>query len=289
MSNIAIVTDTGADNLEKYTHIDYIPLYITFDGNNYLKQSKDVSIKEFYEKLKTNDKFPKTSLPAVMDFVDCFNKHLDEGKEVLYIALDSKFSGTYQASLTARDLVLEERPDAKITIIDSLNCTFMQCELACRAYDMAEEGKSVEEIVEVLNKMIPTSRVYCTVDSLENIKESGRVSNMAAAVGGLLNIKPILKFEDGVLGPDSKVKGLSKAYKTCITNMKEYLDGQNLDDWELSVVYGGDNLEGAKEFAEMLQEEIPVSHLDFCNLGVCIGLHGGPTLMGVCALKERNL
>ena len=127
-NNIAVITDTGADMIDELVKIgvDYIPLYITFDGTNYLKQMKDVSIEEFYDKMANATFFPKTSLPSVMDICDCYNKHLDEGKEVLYIALNSKFSGTYQAAVSARDLVLEERPDAKITVVDSLNCTYMQ-------------------------------------------------------------------------------------------------------------------------------------------------------------------
>ena len=223
-NKIAVLTDTGCDKIDELVKLadDYIPLYITFDGNNYIKQIRDVSVEEFYEKVKTSPIHPKTSLPSVMDFVDQFNEYLDKGCDILYLALDSKFSGTYQASISAKELVLEERPDAKIEIIDSLSCTFNLFCMVREAANMANENKPMEEIIDKVNKMIPDERVYMTVDSLEALKESGRVSNISAALGALLQIKPILEYKDGVLSSIEKVKGINKALKTVIEKTKEY-------------------------------------------------------------------
>lgn len=288
-NKIAIITDTGADMIDELEKIgvDYVSLYITFDGNNYIKQIKDVSVEEFYNKLENATFYPKTSLPSVMDFVDTFNKHIDNGEEVLYLALNSKFSGTYQAALSAKDLILEENKDAKITVIDTLNCTYMQYVLARTAKELADDGKSMDEIVDVMNKMIPTDRVIMTVDSLDNLNKSGRVSNASAFLGGLLGIKPILDFQDGVLQPTGKVKGLNKAFRTIIEEYKEFL-GDNASDYDFAIVHGN-HLDEAKEFGEEVKTELGIDKLDYCNLGVCIGLHAGPTLTGIACIKVRNL
>lgn len=291
-NKIAILTDTGCDNLDELVKLgcDYISLYITFDGDNYIKQNRDVTIEEFYEKVKESKIQPKTSLPSVMDFVDKFNEKLDEGKDILYLALDSKFSGTYQASLSARDLVLEERPEANIEIIDSLSCTYDLFVMVREACKMANEDKSMNEIIDKVNKMIPTNRVFMMVDNLEALRKSGRVSNISAALGDLLQIKPILKYEDGVLSTTGKVKGTNKALKQVLADTKVFLEGKDINNFKLSIIHGN-HLDNAKDYAMTVSEELGIdfNNIEYCTMGVCIGLHAGDTLIGIGLVQTENL
>ena len=284
---IAIITDTGADNLDQLIKldVDYVPLYITFDGENYQKQMIDIGINEFYNKLGATDFHPKTSLPSVMDYVDKFNEHLANDEDILYIALNSKFSGSYQASLSARDLILEENKDARIEIIDSLTVSFNQFCLVREAALMAKDNATMEEILDKLNKMIPINKLFVTVESLDSLKESGRLSNFSAALGGLLNIKPILRLEDGVLAPTAKVKGMNKALSGLIKDAKEFM-GDDIDSYKIAILYG-DSKDNSKAFEEMVTNELEFKDIEFCQLGVCIGLHAGPTLLGLGCVKYK--
>lgn len=285
---IAIITDTGSDNLDELTAlgVDYVPLYITFDGENYIKQMIDISIEEFYEKISGELSFhPKTSLPSVTDYIDMFNKHLANDEDIIYIALDSKFSGSYQASLTAKDIILEDNPTARIEIIDSLAVTYPQFALVREAAIMAQNGSSIEEIVERINKMIPTVRVFLTVENLNSLKESGRVSNFSAALAGMLNIKPIMKLEDGVLEATSKVKGTNKALSKIISDVKEYV-GENVDKYKIAIVHANRE-DDAINYSLSVKEELKIDDIEFCSLGVCIGLHAGPTLLGIGIVQDK--
>lgn len=285
---IRIITDTGADNLDQLIAlgVDYVPLYITFDGENYIKQMVDISIEEFYQKISEEHTFhPKTSLPSVTDYIDMFNKHLADDEDIIYIALDSKFSGSYQASLTARDIILEENKDARIEIIDSLAVTYAQFALVREAATMANNGSTVDEIVERINKMIPTTRVFLTVENLDSLKESGRVSNISAALAGVLNIKPIMKLEDGVLEATSKVKGINKALSKIINDAKDHL-GDNIDKYKIAIVHANRE-QDAINYSLSVKEELGIEEIEFCSLGVCIGLHAGPTLLGIALVQDK--
>lgn len=290
MSKIKLLTDTGCDMLEelKKIDVDYIPLYVTFDEKTYWKQIEEVSIPEFYQRIEDkNSSQPKTSCPSVEDYADIFYKYVNEGDSVLMIALNSKFSGACQAAELTKGIIKEDKKDAEIEIFDSGNCTYTQYVMCKKAKEMIDEGHTIEEIKEVLEVMKVESRVFMYVDDLSSLSKSGRVSNLSAQLATILNIKPILELKDGVLEAKKKVKGANKALSTIISDLDAFLEGKNITEYKIGIVHGN-RVEDAKELKEMIKDKYKIGDIDICQLGVCIGVHAGPTLLGIGIVKYLN-
>ncbi len=283
-----IFTDTGADDLEslRKKDVDIIPLYITFEEGVYLKQGIDISIPEFYQRLSGELKMhPKTSLPSVQDFVDAFSPYLKENKDILYITLNANFSGTYQAALSARELLQSEFPMARIEIVDSYCATITQTFLVSTACDMRSDGKGIDEIVENICALRETAEIVFTVDTLKFLKEGGRIGKAAALLGELLNIKPIIMMKDRELLPISKVRGRNKSIRSVIDFAKEHI-GPNRDGYHICVAYTGEE-DGIAEFKQLIEEELGVHDIPIILIGICIGIHTGPGVLGIGFFKTK--
>lgn len=127
MAKFEIMCDSACDlpdELIEAKSIDIIPFYISFDQENYLRERVDITLDEFYEKLYHH--FPKTSLPSVQDYINKFTPYAKEGKSLICLTLTSKFSGSYGSAVNAREIILEEYPDADIHVVDSRLCTVLQ-------------------------------------------------------------------------------------------------------------------------------------------------------------------
>lgn len=286
MNNIKLLTDTGCDLLEELIKEDvgYIPLYTTFDGTNFLKQRDELSIEEFYKKLEDNNTpHPKTSCPSVDDYCNIFNKYINEGKSILMICINSLFSGAYQAAEVAKNMILENNKDAKIELIDSKSCTYVQYILCKKAKEMIDEDIDIETIKHTLEIMKNESRVFMYVDDLTCLAKSGRVTNLKAGIASILNIKPILELKDGILESTKKAKGQNKAIREVISDFNDFLNGKDINDYKIGIIHG-DRYEDALLFRDTLN----VGDIDICQLGVCIGTHAGPTLLGVVLAIKSN-
>ena len=118
-----IITDSACDIVREYaeTHnLKLVPLYTTFDGVNYLKEQYDITHDEFYRRMTDEGAFPKSSLPSVQDFVDAIMPSVEAGRPAIVCTITSYFSGSYNSACTAKDIILEDHPDAKVTVINSL-------------------------------------------------------------------------------------------------------------------------------------------------------------------------
>lgn len=118
-----IITDSSCDlspELIKEKHLHVVPFYVSFDEENYFKENEELQVHEFYQKMIDNPEvFPKTSLPSVEDYVEAFTPYVEDGKDIICICITTKFSGSYNSASTAKDIILEDYPEAKITVIDA--------------------------------------------------------------------------------------------------------------------------------------------------------------------------
>ena len=146
---------------------------------------------EFYEKLRHGSVL-KTSLLNSQLFIDHFRPVLEAGKDVIYVGLSSGISGTIQAAGIAVDELHEEFPERTIHVVDSLGAGFGTGLLACMAADLRQEGKSAQEAGKLLDEAVTRLLQFFTVDNLMFLKRTGRVSGATAAIGTVLNIKPLL-------------------------------------------------------------------------------------------------
>lgn len=289
MTNFKIFSDSACDlekqYLDKYD-IGIIPYYVSFDNTEYLKENIDIDIETFYNKFSSNNTSPKTSLPSIVDYTEAFRPHLDKGEDIICICLSSKLSGSFQSAQNAALLILEEYPNRNIVIIDSLQATGSQGIMVLQCAYMRDEGYSLEDTVNKLRDIALSSGVVFTIDNLEHLQRGGRIGKAAALAGTLLNIKPIIKLENGELIPISKARGRKKALSEVVKNTFEIID--NKDNYDFGFIKYS-----YPEDADFLRStlnndyDIETPYPNF-NLGVTIGTHSGPTAVGIVYVKKYN-
>lgn len=282
-----IVCDTSADLTPdeiKELNIDTVSFYISFDGVNYEKELSEITIDDFYKKLIDEKLFGKTSMPTIQDYSEVFEKHLKNGDDIICICLSSKFSGSYASAVNASKILEEEYPERKITVIDSTQVTVAEGLIVKYAVDMQRKGFSYEKTIETINKVKETARIYFTVDSLEHLKQGGRIGKASAFAGALLNIKPVIVMKNGELIPEKKVRGHKKALQTLVDYVKEDLMKEK-DQYEIQLinVIKDDSIKFVTEELTFLGFKITEPPV---ILGSTIATHAGPTVVGICYIKK---
>ena len=273
MSKIKIVTDSTAYIKEEYAErekITIVPLNYVF-GEDTGKEPFPGGFNDFYKRLKETKLFPSTSQPSTGEFLKAYNDAFEEGyEEVIVVVLSSKISGTYNSAILAKN-ILEDR---KITIIDSLTAASNLRFLVEDAVNMVKEGISSEKIEKHINKKKIDMHVYLTTESLEYLSRGGRLSTVQSKVGNLLNIKPIIKLENGKLELLEKIRGKNKALQVII-------DKVNQDVEKIGICHIL-NYEGAEKLKNTLQDNFPNALITIDELGPVIGSHLGPGAIGIC-------
>lgn len=288
MSTIQVFTDTGSDMTNELIAqgIKIVPLYITFDGKESLKQMIDLDLEEFYDRMrKPHDFVPKSSLASIQDYYDIFEKELQEGNDVLYICMSGKFSSTLGAANNARDMLLEEYPDRKVVVVDCNTISYGQHYITKVAKEMIDNNKTLDEVVEVIEDIKPSVHYFFTVESLNYLKDGGRIGGGAALLGEVLNIKPVLKIEDCHIDAVGKVRGRNKSLDAILDELVKFMEGKNIDDYEF-VLLEGDVPEEASEYKKEVLERLNLKDIVTCKLGISIGLHAGPGTMGLGVMKK---
>ena len=286
---IKIVTDSSCDlgiNFIEENNIELIQLLLNLDGE-IIKDDlgKSLGYREFYEKLRAGS-MPSTSQINIYTFEEKFKELLDAGYEILYIGLSSALSGTFNSANMARNNILEENPNAKIAVVDSISVSMGLGMLIKKAYEMINEGKMLEEIVQWIEENKSKVIHAILVDDLKHLKRGGRLSASSAAVGTILNIKPLLKLNNsGAVEATEKVKGKKKALKRLASIVKE--KAINIEN-EILYIMHGDALEEAQYLKEIILQELNFKDVKVEYIGTVIGTHGGPgTIAAVFWGNER--
>ena len=221
--NTILVIDSGCDLPLKYVKQDNIvPLGLIFNYKGEAVEDdfgENFNLKDFYNALRQGE-MPTTSQINSERFVEVFRKYVSEGKSIIYIVMSSALTGTINSANIARETILEEFPSADISIVDSKAASLGEGLLVYHAYEMLKKGSSKEEIVTWLEENKLKINHWFTVSDLNHLKRGGRISSSAAAVGTLLNIKPVLIVDnEGRLTPFSTSR-LAMASTRAITSVK---------------------------------------------------------------------
>lgn len=282
MSNIQIICDTMNDVpkeiVEKY-NIEILPATIVFDGIEY-KAGVDIEGDEFYKMLRSSNSMPTTSQVTYATFKDTFEKYLDEGKKILYLSGSSAASGTYQSAMIAKNDI--ESDD--IHIFDTYSLCIGGGMLITEAAIMAQESNDIDYIINKLNEYKEKVEVYFSVDSLDYLHKGGRISGTKATIGTILNIKPILKIEDGVVKQKTQVRGSKKIIPTLIEQLKLQV-GDDFSDKEVYVGYG-DDIEECNKFVEKVKNELSPKSVKIFQIGACVACHSGADVFGLACLNK---
>ena len=275
MADIKIIVDSGSDIpqeiADKYD-IGIISFLSLFGEEQYV-QRVDITNEEFFDKLESFDGFPTTSQTPYGDMYDFFAAQCREHKSVIYFALSSAASGQYQTANLVKNEILEENPDADFHIVDTQTFSLYIAQTAVHAAQMAHEGKSVEEIIAECENYIKQWRAYLLVDTLKYLEKGGRLSKAAAFVGTMLDIKPILTIEHGLVESMDKLRGKKKLLDKLIEKIQDDPDF-DADNPKFLVVQSDE--EKGEQVMEKLRDEFGEDCIEmYGEFGPLIGTHVG--------------
>ena len=284
-----VVFTDGSANMpaSKLDGITLLPCTYTVEGvqKEYLGDVDSFDAHAYYEQLRNGCKIT-TSLLNTHLFLEHFRQVLEQGQDVIYIAMSSGISGTYQAAVMAKEELEEEFPDRFVHIVDSRGCGFGSGLLAIRAAQLSKEGVPVRQAAALVDADVPHMCQYFTVDDLNFLKRSGRVSGATAMIGTVLNIKPILYgTEDGHIVSCGKVRGRKKAIEALVDMYaQKQVDAQD----RLVAISLGDCLEDAEILAQRIRETAEPKELIIVPHEPFSGAHVGPGMLAVFFYgKER--
>ncbi|GAA3407034.1 DegV family protein [Paenibacillus hodogayensis] len=273
MGKIRVVTDSTSDipePLRKQYGIEMVPLKVHF-GTETFYDAVTIQPSQFYEKLPTASALPTTSQPSPADFLDIYKKLSQEpDTAIISIHLSSAMSGTYQSALLAKTLL---EADDRLAVVDSKSASYGIGLLVVEAAKAAAAGKSVPEVLELVDRLRQDMRIYFLVGTLEYLQKGGRIGKAAALFGSLLNIKPILTIDgQGEVSSVDKVRGTKKAMARIVDLLKADFGDRPID---LTVAHAGAPEAGA-EFSRLLQEHFNIAELTYTDVGPVVGTHAGP-------------
>ncbi len=282
MGKIKIITDSTSDiSLEVAAQHDILVLSQSIIFGEDVYKETELAPKDFYEKLEAFGDIPKTAQIRVQDVLDAYKQYVD--CQIIFITISAKGSGTNQTAHIARETILEEYPNADITIIDGKSFTLGYGQWVLLAARMAKEGKSKEEIIAAVEDGIARTEILIAVDTLEYLQKGGRLSPAAKVLANVLDLKPILTIEDGLVMSRDKVRGSKKLFPK-IADMVV----SNADDLEHQTVIlvHGNTPEKAEQFRDELTKRAKVGGFDIRIVGPSVGTHIGPGVLGVIYLKK---
>ena len=280
-----ILTDSTADLPESWTQehdVQVLGLTIQLDGQTYETVGSDkLTSEQLLAKMESGSK-PTTSQINFGQFEDVFRQYAQEGTAVLYVAFASALSGTYQSAVMAREMVLEDYPEAIITILDTKAASMGEGLLVMKAVEARAAGQSLEQTADLLQSLVPRVKTYFLVDDLNHLMRGGRISKAAALMGSLVNIKPIIAVTaDGSLDSVAKVRGKKKAQAEVVRMTLE-----TISEPLVVIAYAGD-----KEVAENVREQLlasgQVTEVLILPLGPVISTHTGPGTLGLFSIGSE--
>ena len=289
MADYVITTDSNSDVLPEFikeNNLTIIPQYYSF-GDTVYGDELNMPPHEFYETMRKGE-LPKSQAnnPAVIR--EKFEKILKEGKNILHIAFSSALSGSCNNVVVTANELLEDYPDRKIMVFDSLNASLGEGVSVYRAVELWKEGKSMEEVYDVLMEERDHVNVSFTVNDLYHLQRGGRVSKTTAVVGSLVNIKPILTVTAaGELKSDGTVRGRKKSLKTLVSRLEEPLDLDSYGKDRMVAVLHGDCIDEAKAVADMVKD-LGFTNVVINDVSPSIGIHAGPGVVGLINYGKKR-
>ncbi|SDQ87740.1 EDD domain protein, DegV family [Virgibacillus subterraneus] len=283
--SIKILADSACDlSKEHYNEydIEMVSLTVHLDENEFA-DGREIKPKAIYDAMR-EEKSPKTSQVAPQSFKTIFTSYAESNQPLIYLALSSELSGTYQTAKMMEQEVKETYPDASIHVIDTKCVSIGLGLIVLRAAELAKDGASVDEIIETATYHAEHMEHIFTVDDLEYLYRGGRVSKTAAFVGTLLKIKPILHVENGKLVPLEKIRGSKKLLNRMLEIMEER--GTDFTNQTIGISHG-DDLETAEKYAEMFKDKFGAHDIVIEMVGSAIGSHAGPGTIAIFFLNKE--
>lgn len=284
MKKIAIVTDSNSgitQEMGKSMGIYVIPMPFFIDGELFLE---DITLtqEEFYKRLG-EDSDISTSQPSPGEVMECWDELLKEYDEIVHIPMSSGLSSTCHAAQS-----LSQEYEGKVCVVDNQRISVTQKQSVEDAITLREAGKSAAEIKEILEAEKLQASIYITVDTLKYLKKGGRITPAAAALGTVLNLKPVLQIQGDKLDAFSKVRGWKAAKRTMLKAIEKDLEerfSEVREDMVLGMAYTCSK-EEAQEWKQEISEKFPGYEIVEGPLSLSVACHIGPGAMAVTCMKK---
>jgi len=290
MNSYVFMTDSDSDLPFSYVdQLDMTMVYMPYiiDGKEYFDDlGRAGKQKEYFDNMRAGAT-PVTSLLPQAVYEEYFEPVFQEGKDILFVSFSSQLSGTIRNIYAAREELLEKYPERKMIVVDTLSISAPQTILILKAHALYREGKPMEEVAAWLEENKLKAQAWFTVDDLVYLKRGGRISAVAAAVGSMLDLKPIItETKEGKLVSTEKVRGRKQALRVLVDKAVENIDDPTNAD---VIILHADAPEDAARVEGKLREKIPgLEKIDTYYVGPVIGAHCGPGTVAVCFFgKER--
>ncbi|HWH35516.1 MAG TPA: DegV family protein [Acidimicrobiales bacterium] len=270
---VRVVTDSACDvpeSLAAELGVHIVPLTIRFRETEYVDRT-DLTPAAFYAKLASSPDLPETAAPSPGAFEAAFRQALDEGADgIVCIDISSSLSATMQSARAAAGALGDA---AEVAVLDSRSVSWGLGSQVVAAARAAAEGAALAEVVALVEDMVPRTRVYCALDTLDNLKKGGRIGGAQALLGTLLSIKPVIDVSSGEVEEAGKPRTRTKALRFLADRVAAHGQVENL-----AVMHGG--APDVEQFLELLAPICPREAIHVGEIGATIGAHAGPRVMG---------
>lgn len=281
MDKITIVTDSMANippELVKKYHIHVIPCRTVF-GREVFRDGVDMTPTEFYRRLRESDNLPTTSTPSMGEFLELYRRLGRETEGIVSLHLSRELSATVKVAMEASRML----PDIPIRVIDCRTATMAQGFIVLEAARAAAAGASLSQVVERAEALIPKVNLFATFATLEYLQRGGRIGRAAALVGSVLQIRPIIYINEGVVDVWEKPRTRARAVRRIVEIMEEQVGANPLH----AAVFHGDALEEAERLKDKMASRFNCIELYVTEFTPVMGAHTGPGLLGVAFYSDE--
>ncbi len=279
--NTAIVLDSTSDYPEaqaRFPNMRVVPLYVRFGDETY-RDYVELGPGEFYEKLRTSSELPATAQPTPQDFLDAY-RELEQYERIYSLQVSSRVSGTIQSA----EVAAAELGGDRVRIVDTLSVSLAVAMLSHAVQRRLARGTTDEEIDALVERFRTRSGVVFTVETLEFLQRGGRIGRARALAGSLLNVRPILAIEDGVVTAVSRARGRQKALVEFERRFAESTDDR--PGLRVAIAHA-DAAEWVGTLSELVWRVRPHAEIEFtATLGAVVGTHAGPGAVGFFWLPD---
>ena len=274
MAGVAVVTDSACDlppELASRHGIEVVPLTIRF-GEEELVDRRDLTPRQFWDRLASTEVLPETAAPAPGAFEDAYRRAASEGADgVVCVTLSSALSATYESAQVAAQAVEGTIP---VRVVDSRAVTMAEGLMAVRAAELSTQGAGLDQVATEVEGMIARSRTFAALDTLENLRKGGRIGAAQAFLGSMLSVKPVIQVADGEVHPESRQRTRGRALRYLADKVREHQPVETL-----AVMHG--DAPDVDQMLDLLAPVHPREDILVGDVGAVIGTHAGPGVMGV--------
>jgi DegV family protein with EDD domain len=282
MSKVAVVTDSTAcipQPILEELNIHWLSYYIN-RGEESLRDMVTITPADFYTWLETAEELPHTAIPGPGEYLEMYQKLAEQGvRQIASIHMTSKGSGAFQAAKTAQGMLKDVQPEMVVEVIDTLNVSMCHGWMVIEAAREAIKGNSLKGIVDRVAQLVPVTRMLQTADTLKYLYMGGRIGRAQHLAGSLLNLKPIISMEDGIIVSLGTARSRKRAYKMMVDKI-EAVVGRN-GRIKIAYVHAA-ALDEVEKIRDLVEARLNPVETIFSELSPALGVHTGPGTAGLC-------